>query len=90
MTDGALLSDLVAAARAAGADEADALLVRSASLSVQIRLGEAEHVERAEARDLGLRVFVGRRGLSRATARSPARRPSAAPSSRSAPKTVET
>ncbi len=61
MTDGALLSELVAAARAAGADEADALLVRSASLSVQIRLGEAEHVERAEARDLGLRVFVGRR-----------------------------
>ena len=57
----ALLGDLVAAAREAGADAADAVLVTSASLSVVRRLGETEHVERAEARDLGLRVFVGRR-----------------------------
>ncbi|QXM23320.1 TldD/PmbA family protein [Elioraea tepida] len=56
-----LLADLVAAAKRAGADSADALLIEGASLSVQRRLGQTEAVERAESRDLGLRVFVGRR-----------------------------
>lgn len=55
-----LLHDLIARARAAGADAADAVLVAGASLSVQRRLGQTEHVERSEGRDLGLRVFVGR------------------------------
>ena len=54
-----LLADLIARARAAGADAADAVLIAGASLSVQRRLGRTEHVERAEGRDLGLRVFVG-------------------------------
>ncbi len=57
----ALMADLIARARAAGADAADALLVASTSLSVQRRLGQTEQLERAEGRDLGLRVFVGRR-----------------------------
>lgn len=56
-----LLGDLLAAARRAGADEADAVYVAGASLSVSQRLGAIEHVERAEGRDLGLRVFVGER-----------------------------
>ncbi|HEY5090566.1 MAG TPA: metallopeptidase TldD-related protein, partial [Polyangia bacterium] len=56
-----LLHDLIARARAAGADAADAVLVAGASLGVQRRLGQTEHVERAEGRDLGLRVFLGRR-----------------------------
>jgi PmbA protein len=56
-----LLADLIAKARAAGADAADAVLVGGTSLSVQRRLGKTEHLERSEARDLGLRVFVGRR-----------------------------
>ncbi|CAA9254277.1 MAG: TldE protein, part of TldE/TldD proteolytic complex [uncultured Craurococcus sp.] len=56
-----LLQDLVAAARRAGADAADALLVASASLSVQRRLGRIEQLERAEGFDLGLRVFLGQR-----------------------------
>ncbi len=56
----ALLGDLVAAARRAGADAADAVLVASQSLEAQCRLGQTEHVERAESADLGLRVFVGR------------------------------
>ena len=56
-----LLQDLVAAARRAGADAADALLVASASLSVQRRLGKIEQLERAEGFDLGLRVFLGQR-----------------------------
>jgi len=57
----ATLQELVAAARRAGADAADALLVSHASLSVQRRLGKIEHLERAEGFDLGLRVFLGRR-----------------------------
>ena len=55
------LSDLIAAAKRAGADAADALLVASASLSVKRRLGEIEQLERSEGFDLGLRVFIGRR-----------------------------
>lgn len=54
-----LLADLIGCARAAGADAADAVLMSGASLSVQRRLGRTEHIERAEGRDLGLRVFVG-------------------------------
>jgi PmbA protein len=56
-----LLSDLIARAREAGADAADAVFVAGTSLSVQRRLGVTEHLERSEGRDLGLRVFVGRR-----------------------------
>ncbi len=55
------LDHLLRAARAAGADAADALFVNGASLSVQRRLGQMEQVERAEGQDIGLRVFVGRR-----------------------------
>jgi PmbA protein len=55
------LADLIAAAKRAGADAADALFAEGASLSVQRRLGHTEHVERAESRDIGLRVFVGLR-----------------------------
>jgi PmbA protein len=56
-----LLADLIARARTAGADAADAVLVSGTSLSVQQRMGETEHVERSEGRDLGLRVFLGQR-----------------------------
>jgi PmbA protein len=55
-----LLADLIARARAAGADAADAVLISGTSLSVARRLGKTEHVERAEGRDLGLRVFLGK------------------------------
>jgi len=56
-----LLDDLIGRARKAGADAADAVLVESASISVAQRLGKPEKLERAESRDLGLRVFIGRR-----------------------------
>ncbi len=56
-----LLPALLDAARAAGADAADAVLIGGTSLGVQRRLGQTEHIERAESRDLGLRVFVGKR-----------------------------
>ena len=56
-----LLDDLLARARKAGADAADAMLVESAGLSATRRLGKLEKIERAEGSDLGLRVFVGQR-----------------------------
>jgi PmbA protein len=54
-----ILDSLIQAARKAGADAADALLVESVSAGVSYRLGKLEDVERAESTDLGLRVFVG-------------------------------
>ncbi|HYE48556.1 MAG TPA: metallopeptidase TldD-related protein [Azospirillaceae bacterium] len=68
-----LLSGLIARARAAGADAADALLVDSASLSLSQRLGKPEELQRSESGDIGLRVFVGRRqAVVSSTDRSPA------------------
>ena len=61
MNDLDLLANLITRARAAGADAADAVLVAGTSLGVQWRFGRTEHLERSESRDLGLRVFVGRR-----------------------------
>ncbi|MCW8086232.1 TldD/PmbA family protein [Sabulicella glaciei] len=55
------LGALLDAARRAGADGADALLVESASLAVGRRLGQIEQLERSESVDFGLRVFLGRR-----------------------------
>ena len=51
-----LLHDVIAAALKAGADVAEAVLAERQSLSVTVRLGELEEVEREEARDLGLRA----------------------------------
>jgi PmbA protein len=56
-----LVSDLIRLARTAGADAADAVLVNGTSLSIASRQGKIEHLERSEGRDLGLRVFVGKR-----------------------------
>ncbi len=56
-----LLGALLAAASRAGADAADAILISGSSVSLLRRLGAIEHLERSEARDLGLRVFVGQR-----------------------------
>jgi PmbA protein len=56
-----LLSDLLGAAKKAGADAADAVIFNAASLSVAVRMGELEKLERAESNDLGLRVLIGRK-----------------------------
>ena len=56
-----LAERLLAAARAAGADSADAVAMRSVSLSVEVRDGAVEESERSEGNDMGLRVLVGRR-----------------------------
>ncbi len=65
-----LLHSLIRAARAAGADAADALFVENVSASVSYRLGKLEDVERAESNDLGLRVFVGQQSRVRLLLRS--------------------
>ena len=57
----ALAEHLVQAAKKAGADAADAVAVRSISLSVGVRDGAVEESERAEGNDMGLRVLLGRR-----------------------------
>ena len=59
-----MLHEVVAKALAAGADAAEAVFAERQSLSVQVRLGALEEVEREESRDLGVRVFVGRRQAS--------------------------
>jgi len=56
-----LAESLLAAARKAGADAADVIIVHGISQDIAVRLGQTETVERSEGRDLGLRVFVGRR-----------------------------
>ena len=56
-----LLDDLLSRAKALGADAADAMIVNSTALSHADRLGKTELLERSESRDLGLRVFFGKR-----------------------------
>ena len=57
-----LAERLVKAARAAGADAADAVAMRSVSRqSVEVRDGAVEESERSEGNDMGLRVLVGKR-----------------------------
>ncbi len=53
--------DLVAQAKTAGADAADAVFVAGASVSLAQRLGKPESLTRSEYTDVGLRVFVGQR-----------------------------
>lgn len=59
-----LLNDIVKAALKAGADAAEAVSADRRSLSVGVRNGKLEDVQREESRDLGLRVFVGQRQAS--------------------------
>ena len=57
----ALTGALLRAARAAGAEAADAIAVTGRSISIDVREGTLEQAERAEGIDLGLRVLIGRR-----------------------------
>ncbi len=56
-----VLSDVIARARRAGADAADAVLVEGTSMAHSQRLGKTEKLERSESYDLGLRVLFGKR-----------------------------
>ena len=61
-TDLATLAEaMLEAAKAAGADAADALAVDGTSLSVDVLNGRLEQAERAEGVEIGLRVMVGQR-----------------------------
>ena len=65
--DTQLISQLLDAARAAGADGADAGVARSEGSSVSVRLGKVESSERSEEVNAALRVFVGQRNASVST-----------------------
>ncbi len=52
---------LVERALKAGAEAAEAIVLEGQSLGVSWRLGKLEDVERSEGRDVGLRVFIGKR-----------------------------
>jgi PmbA protein len=56
-----LLDDLLSAARKQGAESADASLSTRESLSVDVRLGAFEGVEREESRSVALRALIGKR-----------------------------
>ncbi|MBK4217592.1 TldD/PmbA family protein [Paracoccus caeni] len=59
-----LAETLIAAARRAGADQADALAMHGRSVSIDTRAGALEHAERAEGVEIGLRVLIGGRQAS--------------------------
>ncbi|MBV0913651.1 TldD/PmbA family protein [Anianabacter salinae] len=56
-----LTAALLDAARAAGADQADAIAVDGTSLSIDVLKGALEHAERSEGIEIGLRVLIGQR-----------------------------
>ena len=56
-----LAERLIKAARAAGADAADAVAMRSVSQSVDVRDGAVEESQRSEGNDVGLRVMIGKK-----------------------------
>lgn len=56
--------ELVSLARKAGADAADAVVVRSRSTSVSVRLGKVEQTDASEGDDFSLRVFIGKQVAS--------------------------
>lgn len=55
---------LLVEAKKAGAEVAEVVLHDGASVSIQRRLGKIEETERAETREIGLRVFIGRSSAS--------------------------
>lgn len=59
-----LTEKILAAARKAGADAADAMAVDGTSLSIDVRGGVLEQAERSEGIDIGLRVFLGQRSAT--------------------------
>ncbi|WP_373355390.1 TldD/PmbA family protein [Pseudoroseicyclus sp. CXY001] len=56
-----LAEALIDAARKAGADAADAMVVEESATGIDVRAGKLEEAGRAEAMQIGLRVFIGQR-----------------------------
>lgn len=69
MTDNDYLQLALELAQRAGADAADAVLIRRESLELGWRLGALEELERKESLDLGVRVLVGGRVATASTNR---------------------
>ena len=65
--DADIAQALIAAAGAAGADQADALVVAGSSVHIGVADRALEEIERAEAHEAGLRVIVGKRQASVST-----------------------
>lgn len=55
------LDDLIIQAKRVGADAADVVYAEGTSLSIACRFGNPETLDRAEGKDLGLRVLIGKR-----------------------------
>lgn len=55
------LDHILALARKAGADAADAIYVGEESVGVGVRLGVLEDLSRSEGEEIGIRLFLGRR-----------------------------
>jgi len=62
-----IAENLVGRGIASGATAADAVYVGERSLSVQVRLGELEGVNRSEGEEIGLRLFVGTQSATAAS-----------------------
>lgn len=60
-TDLDITEQLLTAAKAAGADQADALVAAETSLGIGVSGGALEEAERSEGREAGLRVLIGGR-----------------------------
>jgi PmbA protein len=58
------LDTVLASARAAGADAADAVYHGDASTQISVRLGLLEDAGRSEGEEIGLRVFLGRQSAN--------------------------
>jgi len=56
-----LTEQLLSAARAAGAEAADAMAVDGTSIGIDVLKGKLEQAERSEGVDIGLRVLIGQR-----------------------------
>ncbi|EUK19051.1 TldD/PmbA family protein [Commensalibacter papalotli (ex Servin-Garciduenas et al. 2014)] len=61
------IKDLIHQAKKAGATEADAVMLASTSVGVQVRNGQPEELERSETKTVGLRVFIDKRSATIST-----------------------
>jgi PmbA protein len=55
---------LIDAAKAAGADSADAVAISGTSVNIDVRNSVLEEAQRSESTDIGLRVFVGHKSAN--------------------------
>ena len=62
-----LAADVLCQAKRSGATEADIIIAEGETFSVQVRLGAVDRLTKAREKQLGLRVFVGKRSASTST-----------------------